>query len=62
MKRLDVRFASGELSLEGVLHIPDGAGPFPAVIACHPFCRVQIASLSISAPCLRPVRPGETRG
>ena len=36
MKRLDVRFASGELSLEGVLHIPDGVGPFPAVIVCHP--------------------------
>jgi len=22
--------------LEGILHLPDGAGPFPAVIACHP--------------------------
>ncbi len=31
-----VTFPSGKLSLEGVLTIPDGKGPFPAVILCHP--------------------------
>ena len=36
MKEREVRFPSGELSLEGILHIPEGAGPFPAVIVCHP--------------------------
>ena len=36
MKQARVSFPSGELSLEGILAIPDGAGPFPAVIICHP--------------------------
>jgi len=36
MKRTGVRFPSGELFLEGILAIPQGAGPFPAVIVCHP--------------------------
>jgi alpha/beta superfamily hydrolase len=27
---------SGGLRLEGVLHAPDGDGPFPAVVICHP--------------------------
>lgn len=31
-----IRFPSGELSLEGVLAIPEGIGPFPAIIVCHP--------------------------
>lgn len=31
-----VEFNSGELSLEGVLAIPEGTGPFPAVVVCHP--------------------------
>jgi alpha/beta superfamily hydrolase len=31
-----IRLPSGELSLEGVLAIPEGIGPFPAVIVCHP--------------------------
>lgn len=31
-----IRFPCGELSLEGVLAIPQGTGPFPAVIVCHP--------------------------
>lgn len=26
----------GELSLEGVLHTPAGAGPYPAIVVCHP--------------------------
>ena len=33
---MNISFPSGELSLEGVLSVPDGAGPFPAVIVCHP--------------------------
>jgi len=36
MKETEVRFSCGELSLEGILHTPEGAGPFPAVIVCHP--------------------------
>ena len=32
-----VVFSSGELQLEGRLHIPpQGAGPFPGVVLCHP--------------------------
>jgi alpha/beta superfamily hydrolase len=36
MKRTRVSFSSGGLVLEGILAIPEGAGPFPAVIVCHP--------------------------
>jgi alpha/beta superfamily hydrolase len=36
MKRTRVIFPSGELFLEGILAIPEGAGPFPTVIVCHP--------------------------
>jgi alpha/beta superfamily hydrolase len=36
MKQARVSFPSGELFLEGILAIPEGAGPFPAVIVCHP--------------------------
>ena len=36
MKRLDISFPSGQLELEGVWHLPEGEGPFPAVIVCHP--------------------------
>jgi alpha/beta superfamily hydrolase len=36
MKKIRVSFSSGRLVLEGILAIPEGAGPFPAVIVCHP--------------------------
>ena len=36
MKRTRVSFPSGGLVLEGILAISEGAGPFPAVIVCHP--------------------------
>src|SRR3989304_896640 len=36
MKQKRVSFPTGELLLEGILAIPEGAGPFPAVIVCHP--------------------------
>ena len=36
MKNTRVSFSSGGLFLEGILAIPEGAGPFPAVIVCHP--------------------------
>ena len=36
MKKTRVSFSSGGLVLEGILVIPEGDGPFPAVIVCHP--------------------------
>jgi alpha/beta superfamily hydrolase len=36
MKKRRVSFSSGGLSLEGILATPEGGGPFPAVIVCHP--------------------------
>jgi len=36
MKKKRVSFPSSGLFLEGILAIPKGAGPFPAVIVCHP--------------------------
>jgi len=36
MNDTEVIFSSGELSLEGILSVPDGTGPFPVVIVCHP--------------------------
>jgi alpha/beta superfamily hydrolase len=36
VKKTRVSFPSGELFLEGILAIPEGTGPFPAVIVCHP--------------------------
>ena len=31
-----IKFASGGLSLEGILNMPEGSGPFPTAIICHP--------------------------
>jgi len=36
MKQGYVNFSSGKLALEGAWHLPEGAGPFPAVVVCHP--------------------------
>jgi alpha/beta superfamily hydrolase len=36
MKMSRISFSSGRLVLEGILAIPEGTGPFPAVILCHP--------------------------
>ena len=36
MQKTRVTFRCDELSLEGVLTIPEGTGPSPAVIVCHP--------------------------
>ncbi|MGQ9546496.1 MAG: alpha/beta hydrolase [Dehalococcoidia bacterium] len=36
MDKMRVTFPSGKLLLEGILAIPEGVGPFPAVIICHP--------------------------
>ena len=36
MKKTRVDFPSGELLLEGIVAIPEGAGSFPAVVVCHP--------------------------
>ena len=35
-----VTFPSESLSLEGVLHLPAGEGPLPAVVVCHPHPRM----------------------
>ena len=34
--RRDIMFPSGELALEGTLHLPDDEGRFPGVVICHP--------------------------
>jgi uncharacterized protein len=36
MNEESVSFRSGQLMLEGVKSTPVGAGPFPAVVVCHP--------------------------
>ena len=36
MRVTRVSFNSDSLSLEGVLAVPQGLGPFPAVVVCHP--------------------------
>jgi len=36
MKETRVNFPSSGLVLEGILAIPEGEGPFPAAIVCHP--------------------------
>jgi alpha/beta superfamily hydrolase len=36
MKMSRISFPSGGFVLEGILAIPEGTGPFPAVILCHP--------------------------
>lgn len=36
MHQRRLRFRSGQLHLEGILTLPRGTGPFPAVVVCHP--------------------------
>ena len=36
MKRTEVSFPCGDITLEGIWQVPDGAGKFPAVVICHP--------------------------
>jgi uncharacterized protein len=36
MTQLYVKLPSGKLTLEGAWHYPEGAGPFPVVVVCHP--------------------------
>lgn len=31
-----VKFPCGDIQLEGILHVPQGEGPFPGVVVCHP--------------------------
>jgi alpha/beta superfamily hydrolase len=31
-----IKFPCGDLILEGITTLPDGSGPFPAVVVCHP--------------------------
>jgi len=36
MKKTEITFPCGELSLEGLLEVPEGVRPFPVVVVCHP--------------------------
>ncbi|MFO8101988.1 MAG: dienelactone hydrolase family protein [Dehalococcoidia bacterium] len=36
MQKEKLMFPCGDISLEGVLGLPEGEGPFPAVVVCHP--------------------------
>jgi len=36
MKKIRLSFPSGRLVLDGILALPEGVSPFPAVIVCHP--------------------------
>lgn len=36
MKRVPVTFPCGDISLEGIWHLPEAASLLPAVIVCHP--------------------------
>ena len=36
MDQRRLRFRSGQLHLEGILTLPRGTGPLPAVVVCHP--------------------------
>ena len=31
-----IEFPCGTIALEGMIHIPEGTGPFPLVVVCHP--------------------------
>lgn len=36
MKSVPTVFSCGNITLEGELHLPEGNGPFPGVVVCHP--------------------------
>ncbi len=36
MSNSRVEFPCGDITLEGIWHLPQGEGPFPAVVVCHP--------------------------
>lgn len=36
LKSERISIPCGEISLEGVLHLPDSESPYPAVVVCHP--------------------------
>lgn len=36
MKQIHLTFPCGELTLEGICHLPQGSGPVAAVVVCHP--------------------------
>ncbi len=36
MKENRVKFPSSDLTLEGIVTLPEGNGPFPGVVVCHP--------------------------
>jgi len=36
LNSVHITFDCGDITLEGELHLPQGKGPFPAVVVCHP--------------------------
>lgn len=36
LSQVPITFPCADISLEGVWHFPEGTGPFPVVIVCHP--------------------------
>ena len=36
MSSTHTTFGCGDITLEGELHLPQGVGPFPSVVVCHP--------------------------
>jgi len=36
MREERIKFPCGDITLEGIAGVPDGYGPFPAVVVCHP--------------------------
>ena len=33
---MKIEFSCGDITLEGMISVPDGPGPFPLVVVCHP--------------------------
>jgi alpha/beta superfamily hydrolase len=57
LNKLRVTFPSGEASieLEGKLHLPNGRGPFPAAVVCHPY---PPAGGTMALPLMRAITKG----
>jgi len=54
MRQERVEFQSGQLTLEGVLRLPEGEGPFGVVVVCHPHPQMggDMRNNVVSAVCM----------